>query len=98
DRGLHRLTTRAKEGRDAVRSPQTHPQTRSVATTRSLRRPRRVPPRRHGAESTETGQTDSRPGANDGYMRLKTLINPRVDHPRTRPKPVRGRVLQHNPP
>jgi hypothetical protein len=26
--------------------------------------------------------------------KIKTLINPRVDHPRTRPKPVRGRVLQ----
>jgi hypothetical protein len=39
DRGLRHLPPGAEEGRDAVRPPQTHPQTRPTTTTRALRRP-----------------------------------------------------------
>ena len=53
---LRHLAPRAKEGRDAVRAPQTHPQARPTATTRSERRPRRVPPRRHRPEPTQARQ------------------------------------------
>ena len=56
DRGLCRLTPRAKEGRDAVRPPQTHPQARPIAPAWPKRRQRRVPLRRHRPESPETGE------------------------------------------
>ena len=36
DMGLPTVTKRAQEGRDALRSPQAHPETRSVATARAL--------------------------------------------------------------
>ena len=42
DRRLRHLPTRTEEGRDAVRTPQAHPQAGSAAPSRSLRRPRRV--------------------------------------------------------
>jgi hypothetical protein len=54
------VSRREKEGRDAIRPPQTHPRTQPLATTRSMRRPRRVPPRRHRPEPAETGQADPR--------------------------------------
>ena len=48
--GVRPIARRAKEGRDAVCSPQDPSSLRANATERSLRRSRRVPPRRNRAE------------------------------------------------
>ena len=56
--GRPHLATAAQEGRDAVRPPQTHPQARPAATTRTERRARRVPPRSHRPEPQEAGEAD----------------------------------------
>ena len=50
DRGVQHLALSAQKGRDAVRPPQTHPETRSAAIARAEWRPRRIPPRRHRAK------------------------------------------------
>ena len=63
------LPTRTEEGRDAVRTPQAHPQAGSAAPSRSLRRPRRVPPRRHRPEPAKNGPLD--PTADRPSARLK---------------------------
>ena len=57
-RRILRLTSPAKEGRDAVRPPQAHPDARSLAPARSQWRNRRVPPRRHSPKSLEDGEDD----------------------------------------
>jgi len=44
----------AQEGRDAVCPPEMHPEARSVASQRTKRRQRRIPPRRHRPEAPET--------------------------------------------
>lgn len=57
---------RTQEGRDAVRPPQTHPSPRPAPTTRALRGPRRVPPRRHSPEPQEACQADPDAGTQNG--------------------------------
>ena len=59
--GRGHLSTAAQEGRDAVRSPQTHPQARSAATERTDRRSRRVPARSHRPEPQEAGEAGPAP-------------------------------------
>jgi hypothetical protein len=56
NRDLPTMDASAQEGRDAVRSPQAHPPARPPPTTRTMRRPRRVPPRRHRPEPQEACQ------------------------------------------
>src|SRR5437868_11904827 len=66
----------AQKGRDAVRPPQTHLETRSAAITRPKRRPRRIPPRRHRPKPPQARHAD--PGANAERRDLRR----RVYHPR----------------
>jgi hypothetical protein len=47
--------SRTKEGRDALRSSEAHPQARSIAPPRSKRSQRRVPLSRHRPKSAKTG-------------------------------------------
>src|SRR5204862_7483958 len=65
-RCLCHLKARTKKGRDAVRSPQTHPEARPPAIARTERRPRRVPPRRDRSEPPQTRQADPNTRANPG--------------------------------
>src|SRR5947208_1026681 len=59
----------AQKGRDAVRPPQTHPETRSAAITRPERRPRRIPPRRHRPKPPQARHAD--PNANADLSNLR---------------------------
>src|SRR5439155_5571104 len=59
----------AQKGRDAVRPPQTHPETRSAAITRPKRRPRRIPPRRHRPKPPQARHAD--PNANADLSNLR---------------------------
>src|SRR3984957_2334020 len=63
DRGLRRLMSRTKEGRDALRSSEAHPQARSIAPPWPERSQGRVPIGRHRPKSAETGETHPLPGA-----------------------------------
>ena len=63
DMGLRNLMSRTKEGRDALRSPEAHPQARSIASAWAERSQRRVPISRHRPKSAETGETHPLPGA-----------------------------------
>jgi len=65
---LCHLKARAKEGGDALRSPQTHPKTRPAPTTRTKRRPRRVPPRGRRSEPPQTRQADPTIRPNPGHV------------------------------
>ena len=56
----------AEEGRDAVRAPQAHPEARPPATTRTERRPRRVPPRSRRPEPPQTRKADPDANADPG--------------------------------
>src|SRR5215472_7251094 len=55
-------TARAQEGRNAVRTPQTHPEARPAAITRAKWRPRRVPSRRHRPKPSQARQADPSAG------------------------------------
>ena len=57
------LMSRTKECRDALRSSEAHPQTRSIAPPWPERRQGRVPIGRHYPKSAETGETHPLPGA-----------------------------------
>src|SRR5437868_9151409 len=59
----------AQKGGDAVRPPQTHPETRSAAITRAERRPRRVPPRSHRSKPPQARHAD--PNANADLSNLR---------------------------
>ena len=50
------------------RPPQTHSQARPIATTRPLRRPRRVPPRRNRPKPAQDGQVDRDATANTCHV------------------------------
>ena len=56
DGGLRRLMSRTKEGRDALRSSEAHPQARSIAPPWPKRSQGRVPISRHRPKSPETGE------------------------------------------
>src|SRR3984885_11913310 len=55
--------SRTKEGRDALRSSEAHPQARSIAPPWPERSQGRVPIGRHRPKSAETGETHPLPGA-----------------------------------
>src|ERR1700751_179729 len=55
--------SRTKEGRDALRSSEAHPQTWSIAPPWPERSQGRVPVGRHRPKSAETGETHPLPGA-----------------------------------
>jgi len=76
DRGLRRLMSRTKKGRDALRSSEAHPQARSIAPPRSKRSQRRVPISRHRPKSEETGKAHPSPGADLRHMRRRAPIPP----------------------
>src|SRR5437588_12957305 len=59
----------AQKGGDAVRPPQTHPETRSAAITRAKRRPRRIPPRSHRSKPPQARHAD--PNANADLSNLR---------------------------
>src|SRR5947207_4772069 len=63
------LAMSAQKGRDAVRPPQTHLETRSAAITRPKRRPRRIPPRRHRPKPPQARHAD--PNANADLSNLR---------------------------
>src|SRR5204862_4024211 len=69
DRGVQDLALSAQKRGDAVRPPQTHPETRSAAITRAERRPRRIPPRRHRPKSPQARHAD--PNANADLSNLR---------------------------
>src|SRR5215472_585201 len=69
DRGLPDLALSAQKDRDAVRPPQTHPETRPAKAARALRRPRRIPPRRHRPEPAQAGQAHPRTAADPRWVR-----------------------------
>src|SRR5205085_5096319 len=68
-RRLCHLKARTKEGRDAVRAPEAYSEARSVAITRTKRRPRRVPPRRHCPKPPQARHAD--PNANADLSNVK---------------------------
>jgi hypothetical protein len=59
--------SRTKDGRDAVRSSEAHPQARLIAPPSQGR----VPAGRHSPKSAETGEAHSAPGANLRPMRRR---------------------------
>src|SRR5271166_250307 len=61
--------SRTKEGRDALRSPEAHPQARSIASAWAEWSQRRVPVGRHRPKSAETGEADPPSGADLRRMR-----------------------------
>src|SRR5437868_11731948 len=63
----------AQKGGDAVRPPQTHPETRSAAITRPERRPRRIPPRRHRPKPPQARQADPGAGAARRDLTIQAL-------------------------
>lgn len=77
-RRLSRLPPPAEEGRDAVRSPETHPEAGSLASARSQRSERRVPPRRSSPEPAQTGKDEADPGPR---TRLRGAAPPLVRYP-----------------
>jgi hypothetical protein len=75
-RCLCHLAARAEEGRDALRAPEAHPQTRSPAPVRTTRRLRRVPPRSHRPEPQENGEADAGRSTAPGGMRANAPSAP----------------------
>ena len=63
--------SRTKEGRDALRSSEAHPQARSIAPARPERSQRRVPIGRHRPKSAETGEAHPPSGADLRHMRRR---------------------------
>src|SRR6266516_385914 len=53
---------------DAVRTPQAHPETRPPQAARTMRRPRRVPPRSHRPEPQENGEAHAGRGTAAGGL------------------------------
>jgi hypothetical protein len=89
--------SRTKEGRDALRSSQAHPQARSIAPPWPKRSQGRVPIGRHRPKSEENGEAHPAPGANLRHMRRRARIPP-ADCRRNRcPLSSAEGVLQHNP-
>ena len=76
DRCLRRLTSRAKEGRDAVRSSEAHPQARPIAPARAERSQRRVPIGRHRPKPAETGEAHPPSDAGLRHMRRRGPTRP----------------------
>src|SRR5690606_8366566 len=87
ERCLFGLTSPAKEGRDALRSPQTHPEAGPLAPARSQRSERRVPPRRRSPEPAQNGQDDPATEPRTGLMEEADMLvrysQSRADRPRT---------------
>jgi len=61
DRGLRCLTSRTKEGRDAVRASEAHPQARPIAPAWPKGSQGRVPLSRYRPKSAETGESHPLP-------------------------------------
>src|SRR5690606_37814352 len=74
-------------GRDALRSPQTHPEAGPLAPARSQRSERRVPPRRRSPEPAQNGQDDPATEPRTGLMEEADMLvrysQSRADRPRT---------------
>jgi hypothetical protein len=71
DRGLRRFMSGTKEGRDALRSSEAHPQARSIAPAWPERGQRRAPLGRHSPKSAETGEAHPLPGGDLRHMRRR---------------------------
>lgn len=56
DPTIRHLDEAQKESGNALRAPQTHTRAGAAAITRSMRRKRRIPPRRHRPKPQKTGQ------------------------------------------
>ena len=80
----HRAET-TKEGRDALRPPQTHPWPRAASITRAMWCPRRVYPRSSSPKPPETSQTQAYGG------RLWIRQPPNLGHPN---KSTRLRIFE----
>src|ERR1700722_2047745 len=63
--------SRTKEGRDALRSSEAHPQAGSIAPPWSKRSQRRVPISRHRPKSPETGEAHPSSDADLRHMRRR---------------------------
>src|ERR1700722_6265793 len=68
--------SRTKEGRDALRSSEAHPQAGSIAPPRSKRSQRRVPLSRHRPKSAKTGEAYPPPCADPRHIREEAGICP----------------------
>ena len=87
--------SRTKEGRDALRSSEAHPQARSIAAAWAERSQRRVPLSRHSPKSAETGEAHPLPGAGLRPVRRGPEIRPDCRRNRCPLSSAEG-VLQHN--
>src|ERR1700733_1024743 len=76
DRGLRCLTSRTKEGRDAVRSSEALPQARPIAPVWAERGQRRVPLCRHSPKSAETGESHPPSDAHVRHISRRARIPP----------------------
>lgn len=85
------ITATAQEGRDAVRSPQTHSQAGPTASTRTKWCPRRVCPRRNHPKPPEASQAGSNAAA-------KTRLRSGRFALQFAAASVADRLLQHNRP
>ena len=80
DPPIRHLDEAQKEGRNALRPPQTHPRPGSAPITWPMRRKRRIPPRRHRPEPPQTGQDLSRNAANPQSLITKARVLDSTDH------------------
>ena len=85
------IATSAKEGRNAVRSPQTHSQAGPTTTTRTQWCPRRVYPRSNRSEPPETSQVDPNATTKSALRAGQSTIQ-------SAPTPVATGLLQRNRP
>jgi hypothetical protein len=71
----------SEKGRDAVCSPQTDNEARSIAIAGSQRCSRRVPARGHGAEPTANGETALSIATNTGVWSHVRVKKPKTKSP-----------------
>src|SRR5271170_1321510 len=88
--------SRTKEGRDALRSSEAHPQARSIAPAWAQWSQRRVPVGRHRPKLTETGEAHPPSGANLRRMRRRAQLCVADSRRRRPPRPPQERVFQRN--
>src|SRR4051812_41526931 len=75
DRGVLTIAARAEEGRDAVRSSQTHS---AIASARPKWSERRVPTCGHSPKPKEVGEVDAASGAHPRVLRSETSLTPHL--------------------
>ena len=74
DQGVPQIARSAQARRDALRAPEDPSRLRAAAPARPLRRPRRVPPRRHRAEPQDAGPAPH-PAATTARLRVSCVAS-----------------------